>query len=90
MNKERLKAAAIEREGVVVDRGVKSHYQLRAALDPGTDPNLSVPGDIEGFITTAGRFLTRAEAIPVAIEAGQLNPMWKNAKRPLLSSDLNW
>lgn len=88
---ERLKAAAILRDGQVLERGFRSHYQLRRAIDPDDpDPRISKLGDVDGFVTTAGRFVDRSEARTVAIEAKQISPEWKNAGRQLLSSDINW
>lgn len=88
-NKERLRAAAIKRNGEVIERGFKSHYQLRQALgDP--SPQTGNPNDIEGFITSSGRFLTRREAVPVGIACKQLAPGWADVQRELLSSDINW
>lgn len=85
---ERLRAVAIMRNGEVLERGFKSHWQLRAALNPERlDATKTIPGDTDGFITTTGRFVTREEAKDVAIGAGQIGgPMG----RPLLSSDIEW
>lgn len=89
--RERLKAAAILRAGEVLERGFHSHYQLRQTIDPDDpDPRISKPGDVDGFVTTEGRFVDRNEAREVGINAGQLNPQWKTAGRLLLSSDINW
>lgn len=86
---ERLKAAAVIRDGAIIERGFRSHYQLRQALgDP--SPQTSNLNDVEGFVTTDGRFVDRAEAREVALAAGQIHPSWKTASRPLLSSDINW
>lgn len=41
--------------------------------------------EIQGFLTDRGRFLTREEAKPVAIEAGQCDPKHKGT---LFSEDL--
>lgn len=91
MSTERLKAAAIMRDGALLERGFKSHYQLRAALDPDDPaPQYSKDGDLEGFVTSTGRFVDRDEARAVGMAAGQLHTSWANAKRPLLSSDINW
>jgi hypothetical protein len=88
---ERLTAAAIKRDGNVLERGFKSHYQLRAALDPDDpDPRETKPGDVDGFVTTAGRFVDRDQAKSVALAAGQISKHWERASRPLLSSDINW
>lgn len=91
MEKEKLQAAAIVRDGAVLERGFKSHWQLRAALNPDDpDPRIGLPGDVEGFVTTTGRFVDRDEAKTVGLAAGQIGTMWKDAKRALLSSDINW
>lgn len=88
---ERLTAAAIQRSGEVLHRGFKSHWQLRAALDPNDpDPRHGKPGDIDGFVTSTGRFVTRREARDVGVASGQLHKSWRTAQRDLLSSDINW
>lgn len=89
MIKERLTAAAIQRNGEVLERGFKSHYQLRAALGD-TDPVCRQSGDVEGFMTSTGRFVNRFEAKDIAIQAGQISDGWRDATRQLLSSDINW
>ena len=82
---ERLKCAAIQRDGKVHD-GLRSHYELRQSLgDP--LPQTSNLNDVEGFLTTKGRFVTRAEAQNVALAAGQIRSL---QGRPLLSSDIDW
>jgi hypothetical protein len=86
---ERLVAAAIKRDGIVLDRGFKSHWQLRSALDD-PDPKNGRPGDVDGFVTSTGRFVDRMEAREVGIAAGQINSTWRGAHRDLLSSDINW
>lgn len=84
-NIERLKCAAIVRDGKVHD-GLRSHYELRRAMGD-SSPQTSNLNDIEGFLTTTGRFVTRQEAQDVAIAAGQI----RSAQgRPLLSSDIDW
>jgi hypothetical protein len=89
---EKLVAAAIERDGKVLERGFKSHFQLRSALDPDDpDPRYGKPGDIDGFMTSTGKFVTRAEAVPIAVAAKQIHPTWgTGSHRPLLSSDITW
>lgn len=88
---ERLTAAAIMRDGEVLERGFKSHYQLRLALDPDDpDPRMTKLGDVDVFLTSAGRFVDRDNAKGVAIAAGQISSMWKTGTRKLLSSDSNW
>lgn len=82
---ERLKCAAIVRDGKVHD-GLRSHYELRLAIgDP--SPQTSNLNDVEGFLTSTGRFVTREEAQDVALAAGQIRSA---QRRPLLSSDINW
>ena len=82
---ERLKSAAIVRDGKVYD-GFRSHYDLRRSLGDVT-PQTSNLYDTEGFTTTTGRFVDRAEAQDVALVAGQI----RSAQgRPLLSSDIDW
>jgi len=82
---ERLKCAAIMRDGKIHD-GLRSHYELRSALGD-RSPQTSQLTDVEGFLTTKGRFVDRAEAQDVALLAGQL----RSAQgRPLLSSDIDW
>ncbi|MGY3581376.1 hypothetical protein ACVIGB_000555 [Bradyrhizobium sp. USDA 4341] len=91
MTLERLRAVAILRGDEVIERGFTSHYQLRQAIDPDDpDPRTSKAGDIDGFITSQGRFVDRDEAREVAIAAGQIHSSWKTATRKLLSSDINW
>jgi hypothetical protein len=91
MGIERLKSVAILRSEEVLERGFKSHYQLRLAIDPDDpDPRMPKLGDIDGFVTTTDRFVDRDEAKEVAIAAGQIHPSWKSATRKLLSSDVNW
>jgi hypothetical protein len=88
---ERLAAAAIMRGGDVLERGFRSHWELRQALKPGLiDYSRGEPGDIEGFVTSNGRFVNRHEAKDIAIAAGQIHERWKNSGRDLLSSDIDW
>src|SRR5262245_17379193 len=91
-DQERLVAVALKRNETVESRGFKSHWQLRAAIDPNNhNPHMSDPRDMEGFLTSTGRFVTRQEAITVAVAAGQISNTWATGShRPLLSSDINW
>lgn len=82
---ERLKCCAIERDGKVHD-GLHSHYELRRALGDAC-PEASNMNDVEGFLTTKGRFVGRQEAQDVALAAGQIRAL---QRRPLLSSDIDW
>jgi hypothetical protein len=86
---ELLTAAAIFRDGSVLHRGFRSHYELRASLGD-DDPLHPRPGDIEGFVTSTGRFVGRLEAKSVGIASGQLSERWQRVSRPLLSSDIRW
>lgn len=87
--KERLTAAALIRNGDMIERGFRSHYQLRQALGD-ANPQTSNLNDTEGFVTSTGRFVTRDEAREIAVECGQIDPRWMDATRPLLSSDIDW
>lgn len=85
---DRLRAVAIRRNGKVHSAAKGgSHYQLRVSLS-GADQKFL--GDVEGFITEAGNFLTRHEAVGVGVLSGQLHESWLQARRDLLSSDINW
>jgi hypothetical protein len=86
---ERLTAAAIFRDGSILHRGFRSHYELRSALGD-EHPQYPMPGDIEGFITSSGRFVGRLEAKSVGIASGQLSEQWNRVQRPVLSSDIRW
>jgi hypothetical protein len=81
---ERLTDVAIIRDGEVYFGG-KSHAQIRAKIG---DDNIyaSKPGDVEGFMTSARRFVDRNEAKLIGERAGQCRPM----ARTLLSSDIDW
>ena len=85
---ERLVSTAIKRDGKLW-QGFKSHWELRNAMGD-LDSTKSKPGDEEGFVTSADRFVSRREAIDVGIAAGQLDRQWLGALRALLSSDINW
>ncbi len=80
---EHLVSVALMRAGKL-EHGHKSHAELRRALGD-ADPYVSSPGDREGFYTSAGRFVTRAEAQDVAVRSGQLR---QRMGRELLSSDV--
>jgi len=88
---ERLTGVGIRRAGEIYGLGSRftSHWQLRAAMGD-TDPQHRTRGDIEGFITSSGRFVTREEAKPIGVASGQLSPAWSGVGRELLSSDINW
>jgi len=88
-NKERLASAALIRDGQTHCGDFKEHWRIRALLGD-ENPTTSNLNDVEGFLTTTGRFVTRDEARAVAIECGQIGPQWRDASRKLLSSDINW
>lgn len=82
---ERLISVAIIRDDVTHDNGSRSHYALRDFMGDEC-PNTTRHGDLEGFMTSQGRFVDREEAKLVGEESGQCQPQG----RPLLSSDINW
>jgi hypothetical protein len=45
---------------------------------------------VDGFLTSTGRFVNRFEAKDIAIQAKQIHDRWRETKRELLSSDINW
>ena len=83
---ERLVGSAIIRGEEMKTWTEGGHYNIRAAWGD-DDPTKTKPGDREGFVTSTGRFVSRAEAQDVAVASGQLR---SKMGRPLLSSDLNW
>lgn len=85
---ERLIEAAIIRNDDCI-AGAKSHAEIRAKLGD-EEITVSKPQDREGFITSKARFVSRAEAVSVGVEAGQLDESWLDVRRPLLSSDIRW
>lgn len=87
-NTERLVNAAIIRNGETHE-SFRSHAQIRAKLKD-EDIYNPTPGDREGFMTSKGRFVSRAEAVDIGIKSGQLEDGWYVVRRPLLSSDINW
>ncbi len=86
-NAERLHLAAIKRDGEIhTGNGTaRAHWEIRHALGD-ENPSQKNFDDIEGFLTSTGRFVTRFEAQAVGEEAGQCRPQG----RELLSSDINW
>lgn len=87
---EKLEAVAILRKGHTFSYdNVRSHYELRCTMGDAS-PDFSQDGDVEGFVTNKGRFVTREEAKQIGVASGQLHPSWKMAKRTLLSSDVRW
>lgn len=89
-NRERLWGVAYRGlDGKLYVGGPKgSHMNLRHAhgiLEHDTDFEA-------GFLTSANRFVTRAEAKGVAIESGQIDGKWWKVGegRELLSADVQW
>lgn len=85
---ERLTSVAITRDGAV-HANFKSHYELRYSLRD-ENPERGQRGDIDGFMTSKGRFVSREEGRCVALAAGQIGQEWERGGRKLLSSDINW
>lgn len=87
-NVERLVSVGIYRDGLIHGDGlsIRSHYMLRAIMGD-EDPERRKRDDIEGFITSTGRFLDRDSAKDIAIAAGQVDP---GQRREILSSDIQW
>lgn len=83
---ERLVSVAFVRDGET-HHGFKAHWELRASLGD-ANPQKALPGDEAGFWTSFGRFVTRDEAVPIAVEAGQISASWLRGGRELLSSDV--
>ena len=89
---EKLILAAIIRNGEL-HATFRSHAQIRQTLG---DVNFSTSNlnDEEGFLTSEKRFVSRRDAVNIAIAAGQLPARWKDNKygdeRKLLSSDIKW
>lgn len=84
---EFLVSVAIMR-GDETHHGFKSHRELRQSLGD-AEPDKRQRGDLEGFWTSEGRFVTRGEAARVGVAAGQLHSSWiRPGGRTLLSSDV--
>lgn len=76
---ERLVGVAIIRDGETLSMHEGSHAQLRGWKD-------RLEGDVEGFMTSTGRFVGRAAAHLIGAKAGQVT----QTGRELLSSDVVW
>lgn len=87
---EKLEAVALIRDGKM-HRQFKAggHWEIRCRLGD-DEPMRSNPADTEGFVTNAGRFVSRDEAREIGIASGQLGRMWRDVSRKLLSSDVDW
>lgn len=76
---ERLTGVAIIRDGKLLSMDKGSHSQLRGWKE-------REPNDVEGFLTSENRFVGRATAHKIGVEAGQVHQIG----RELLSSDVTW
>lgn len=76
---ERLTGVAIQRGADLLQMVEGSHAQLRGWKD-------SEPADIEGFMTSTGRFVGRGVAQVIGLESGQVTVKG----RQMLSSDVVW
>ena len=72
---EKIAAAAIRQEDGSISEG-ENHAQIREELGAKDTPE----GATEGFVTTEGRFVDRAEARQIAEDQGQLKPEAPKAK----------
>jgi len=64
-------------------------------MDRGSHADLRGQASVEycldsGFVDSAGNLLSRREALDVALQAGQVPPQYRDLRRQLLSSDINW
>lgn len=80
---EKLVECAYRTPSGEVTHGCQSHAEL-LNYEPKN------PYDTYGFWTSADRFVTRAEAVPIGVAARQLSESWLNVSRELLSSDIRW
>lgn len=86
---ERLVECAILRDGKV-HSGHRVHWMIRDDLGD-DNPTRDLPGDESGYLTSTGRFVTRAEAVSVGLVARQV-PFRFQFQPPerLLSSQIEW
>ena len=82
---EKLVSCAITHEDGTIDKGFKSHWELRASLNY-EDPSRFNRGDVPGFWTSWDRFVDREEAMHIAFDAGQIR---QTQQREFLSSDVD-
>lgn len=70
----------------VIFQGRRHHDAIKLAVDSIGDPPA---GDVQGFWSNWNRFLSRKEALEMAIESGQVDPeKLCNAAIGLFSEDL--
>jgi hypothetical protein len=88
---ERLAGVAIQRGAQVFSQSpmLGGHKSLRDVVRRSGKEWLTIL-DVEGFVTSTGRFVDRYEARSVGVASGQLHQRWSKAQRELLSSDVNW
>lgn len=88
---ERLTAVAIKQlDGRILQNGCRSHWVLRRAYNY-ADPMSTLATDVDGFVTSTGRFVNRREAQLIGVASGQLGKQWETlGGRDMLSSDVNW
>lgn len=82
---EKLVACAIMHADGTINKGFKSHWELRSSLDY-EDASRFNRGDIPGFWTSKDRFVERNEAMNIAFHAGQIR---QPQEREFLSSDVD-
>jgi len=84
---ERIVAAACTIYGVIISLPPPArHHTLLSHLTE-LRPDIPVGPEAQGFLTSNGRYVARAEAARVAIEAGQIDASQLRAGR-LFSEDL--
>lgn len=83
---ERILSAAVLLYGVVMSLPAPArHHDILAKIRP---LYLSpIGGDMQGFLTTTGRFVSRREAVAIATAAGQIDEP-KFQPNALFSEDL--
>ncbi len=82
---EKIKAAAIRRSDKVLATG-KSHSEIIKASPFGTCKE----GSKMGFVTSAGRYVDRIEALKIAIKANQINKDMDTIRQSGLLSENIW
>lgn len=91
---ERIVAAALLIGGVVhsIERPARHHTVMYAidALDPRHWTDHGLGRETQGFLTSEGRFVDRAEAAGIAILAGQADPDEVARRGGLLYSEEVW
>ena len=75
--------------GAVFEAGGMRYIGHRLLREKMADQGLAYSdlSDVEGFVTTEGRFIDRDEAKKIALVCGQIK---YDSGRELLSSDIDW